>query len=193
MNWLKKLYGFVEKWDLIFGKVFLYYYFLLLKNITVLSKRPFISILVLLCLGGHLFFYFNYFERTRSKTKKIYEEYFNKLTEEYYVLMFIVLISRSIGILDSSDFNKFLIQIAFLFLSPYTLITAYYFSKQEGGFKSLIFISISLSVLISLFFRNYFVNHLILGTILFLILLGIVTLVCSLVKSLIYKLRNKSS
>ncbi len=193
MNWLRERGVEIrEKWDYIIGRFFLFLYFCLFVNNTilpqnitrgVLTPKEEVLLFLLTFLGVSLFLFNRYFARILPTNDNIFKGYIDMMLKDFCTKFVILLISFVLlgiyGKENNQELCKFVIQFFLFFFSWIPLVASYRMTQDVGGFNIINVISIVVSIFIIVIFKDYFTNHLIIAQLSFPFAIGLISILIS--------------
>lgn len=193
MNWLRERGVEIrEKWDYIIGRFFLFLYFCLFVNNTILPKnitrgvltpKEEVLLFLLTFLGVSLFLFYRYFARILPTNDNIFKGYIDMMLKDFCTKFVILLISFVLlgiyGKENNQELCKFVIQLFLFFFSWFPLVASYRMTQVVGGFNIINVISIVVSIFIIVIFKDYFTNHLIIAQLSFPFAIGLISILIS--------------
>lgn len=193
MNWLRERGVEIrEKWDYIIGRFFLFLYFCLFVNNTilpqnitrgVLTPKEEVLLFLLTFLGVSLFLFNRYFARILPTNDNIFKGYIDMMLKDFCTKFVILLISFVLlgiyGKENNQELCKFVIQFFLFFFSWIPLVASYRMTQDIGGFNIINVISIVVSIFIIVIFKDYFTNHLIIAQLSFPFAIGLISILIS--------------
>lgn len=193
MNWLRERGVEIrEKWDYIIGRFFLFLYFCLFVNNTilpqnitrgVLTPKEEVLLFLLTFLGVSLFLFNRYFARILPTNDNIFKGYIDMMLKDFCTKFVILLISFVLlgiyGKENNQELYKFVIQFFLFFFSWIPLVASYRMTQDIGGFNIINVISIVVSIFIIVIFKDYFTNHLIIAQLSFPFAIGLISILIS--------------
>jgi membrane protein len=175
-----------------YRKIFLFLYFCLFVNNTilpqnitrgVLTPKEEVLLFLLTFLGVSLFLFNRYFARILPTNDNIFKGYIDMMLKDFCTKFVILLISFVLlgiyGKENNQELCKFVIQFFLFFFSWIPLVASYRMTQDIGGFNIINVISIVVSIFIIVIFKDYFTNHLIIAQLSFPFAIGLISILIS--------------